>query len=201
MLVFNQVSQYHGHQCVFRNLSLTIEAPRVCVTGPNGVGKTTLLLLAAGLITPREGNITFQQQSVVLPGSKQNIGISASKVALPTFMTLKELLNFHALQFGCRAYETWITKFGLEEYLTTKVANLSLGNYKKLSLITALMHQPGLLLLDEPSNGLDERSRETLKELIINYPGQIVMASHESEFWDNSDVQHIPLQNLISGGM
>lgn len=205
MLVFNQVSQYHGNQCVFRNLSLTIEAPRVCITGPNGVGKTTLLLLAAGLTSPREGSITFQQQNVALPCSKRNIGISASKIALPSFMTVKELLNFHALQFGCNAYETWITQFGLEEYLATKVENLSLGNHKKLSLVTALMHQPGLLLLDEPSNGLDEQSRHVLKDLLTNYPGQVVMASHESEFWDNvsnnTEVQHIPLANPINGAL
>ncbi len=200
MLVFDKVSQFNGHRCIFRHLSLTVDAPRVCITGPNGIGKTTLLLLAAGLISPREGEITYQKQNVLLTNSKKNIGISASKVALPAFMTVKELLKFHALQFNCPA-SNWISEFGLEPYLATKVSNLSLGNYKKLSLITALMHQPELLLLDEPGNGLDDQTRAVLEKVLSNYPGQIIVASHEVVFADNTDVQYIALENIIDGAV
>ncbi|RDK82919.1 UNVERIFIED_ORG: ABC-2 type transport system ATP-binding protein/heme exporter protein A [Idiomarina abyssalis] len=200
MLVFHKVSQFNGHRCIFRHLSLTVDAPRVCITGPNGIGKTTLLLLAAGLISPREGEITYQKQNVLLTSSKKNIGISASKVALPAFMTVKELLKFHALQFNCPTNK-WTSEFGLEPYLATKVSNLSLGNYKKLSLITALMHKPDLLLLDEPGNGLDEQTRAVLEKVLNSYPGQIIVASHETVFSDNTDVQHIALENIIDGAV
>ncbi|GGD70093.1 ABC transporter ATP-binding protein [Lacimicrobium alkaliphilum] len=201
MLTFNQVSQSYPHQSLLRNLSITIDARRALISGPNGCGKTTLLLLAAGLLKPQQGKITFNQQDVLLAGSKQSIGISASKVALPAFMPVKELLRFHAQQFGCEDDQGWVAEFGLGKFLLTKVQDLSLGNYKKLSLITALMHQPDLLILDEPGNGLDDQARIVLAGILDNYPGQIIVASHDNLSSGNTEMQHIPLQDIANGVM
>src|SRR5690606_29982959 len=125
--------------------------PRVLISGANGSGKTTLLLMAAGLVKPQSGYVSFNQQDVLQANTKRQIGISASKVALPAFMTVRELLAFHRQQFARSACDEWVAHFSLDQYLSTKVADLSLGNYKKLSLLTAIMHQPALLLLDEPT--------------------------------------------------
>lgn len=201
MLAFNQVSQSYPHQSLFRNLSITIDAHRVLISGPNGCGKTTLFLLAAGLLKPQQGKVTFNQQDVLLADSKQKIGISASKLALPAFMQVNELLRFHALQFGCEDGQGWVTEFGLGKFLHTRVQDLSLGNYKKLSLITALMHQPELLLLDEPGNGLDDQARIVLAGILDNYPGQIIVASHDNLSSSHTEMQHIPLQDIANGAM
>ena len=101
MLVFENISHYYQNRCVFNNFSIEINEPRVLVSGPNGSGKTTLLMLAAGLITPDEGKVNFDLQSVLMTESKKHIGISASKVVLPGFLTVAELLDFHERQFKC----------------------------------------------------------------------------------------------------
>ena len=192
--MFEKISHYYQNRCVFNDFSLEINEPRVLISGPNGSGKTTLLMLAAGLITPDAGNVSFKLQSVLTTESKKHIGISASKVALPGFLTVAELLDFHEGQFNCEPSEHWLTQFDLKQYLHTKVANLSLGNYKKLSLLTAVMHQPPLLLLDEPANGLDDKARSALNLLLSDYPGQVIIASHEAIAAEHQQVRHIQLQ-------
>lgn len=194
MLVFENISQFYQQRCVFSDFSIEVSEPRVLISGPNGSGKTTLLMLAAGLITPDSGKVTFNQQSVLHVASKKLIGISASKVALPGFLSVAELLDFHIRQFACELNEHWIEQFSLRQYWHTKVANLSLGNYKKLSLMTAIMHQPQLLLLDEPANGLDDKARLALNLLLSEYPGQVVIASHEAMAAEHQQVRHIQLQ-------
>ena len=202
MLEFQQVSHHYDHAVIFRNLSFLIDAPRVLITGANGSGKTTLLLLAAGLIKPLAGHVRFNQQAVLEPQAKRRIGISANKVELPVFMTVQELLQFQALQFaGSQQGETaadWTEEFGLTPFMRTKVGDLSLGNYKKLSLIMALQHQPQLLLLDEPSNGLDEQSRAVLTRVLTHYPGQVIIASHEPLSAGDLPMLHLPLADLIA---
>jgi ABC-2 type transport system ATP-binding protein len=194
LLVFEKISHYYQNRCVFDDFCIEINEPRVLISGPNGSGKTTLLMLAAGLITPDAGKVSFNQQSVLTTESKKHIGISASKVALPGFLTVAELLDFHQRQFNCEPNEHWLTQFGLKQYWHTKVDNLSLGNYKKLSLLTAVMHQPPLLLLDEPANGLDDKARLALNLLLSDYPGQVIIASHEAIAAEHQQVRHIQLQ-------
>ncbi|WP_438864694.1 ATP-binding cassette domain-containing protein [Neptunicella sp.] len=195
--MFKHISQYYQQRCLFDDFSLSIDEPRVLISGANGSGKTTLLLMAAGLIKPQSGNVTFQDQDVLLATTKPKIGISASKVVLPAFMTVTEILTFHRQQFSCDPADKWLEQFGLNQYLTTKVADLSLGNVKKLSLMTAIMHQPELLLLDEPTNGLDEQARLSLNLLISEYPGQVIIASHEALAADDQQVRHIQLQRQL----
>lgn len=194
MLTFEEISQFYQQRCVFSDFSLQISEPRVLLSGPNGSGKTTLLMMAAGLIKPSTGTVSFNGQSVLGPESKIHIGISAAKVALPGFFTVAELLDFHGRQFDCQINQHWVQQFSLKPYWHTKVANLSLGNYKKLSLLTAIMHQPKLLLLDEPSNGLDDKARLALNLLLTDYPGQVIIASHEALAAEHHQVRHIQLQ-------
>ncbi len=198
LLEFKEVSQAYQNRCLFSEFSLVINEPRVLITGPNGSGKTTLLLMAAGLVQPDSGEVSFKQQSVLNSDSKKSIGISASKVSLPNFFTVQELLDFHSLQFNCLVSEKWLEQFSLQDYLNTKIENLSLGNYKKLSLMTAIIHEPELLLLDEPANGLDEKARLALNLLLSEYPGQVVIASHEALAAEHHQVRHIQLQRNSS---
>jgi len=210
LLVFEHICHHYDNAVIFRNLSFAIDAPRVLITGANGSGKTTLLLLAAGLLKPLAGHVHFQQQDVLLPQAKRRIGISANKVELPVFMTVQELLQFQALQFagadqagtsaasGKSVTTDWVAEFGLTPFMRTKVGDLSLGNSKKLSLIMALQHQPQLLLLDEPSNGLDDHSRTVLTHVLTSYPGQVIVASHEPLSAGELPMLHLPLSSLIA---
>jgi ABC-type multidrug transport system ATPase subunit len=179
LLSFEHISHKFSHHSLFSDITLQIPESRVLITGPNGSGKTTLLLIAAGLIYPTSGKVKFAGHGVSEINIKKRIGISASKVALPEFFKVKEFLEFHCNQFDCELDEHWLREFDLVRFLKTKVKDLSLGNYKKLSLMSAILHKPELLLLDEPTNGLDKQARIALDKLLGEYPGQVIIASHE----------------------
>jgi ABC-2 type transport system ATP-binding protein len=179
LLSFEHISHKFAHHFVFSDITLQIPESRVLISGPNGSGKTTLLLIAAGLISPSSGKVTFRDQAVSEISVKNQIGISASKVALPEFFNVMEFLEFHCDQFNCELDEHWLDKFDLIPFLKTKVKDLSLGNYKKLSLMSAITHKPELLL-DEPTNGLDKQARLALDKLLADYPSHVIIASHDT---------------------
>lgn len=170
------------------------------VTGPNGCGKTTLLLLAAGILLPQQGSIELQGEDVSQPIAKKRIGISATRVNLPGFMTANELLQFHGSQFSLSELDTkinqWSERFNFTPFLRTKAANLSLGNQKKLSLILALIHEPQILLLDEPTNGLDDQGLQTLDHVVSEFSGQILMASHDANTELTASMTELPIATI-----
>ena len=198
VLAFEQVNFHYQSRRLFQQMTLQLAQPRLVITGPNGCGKTTLLMLAAGLLTPQSGRVTLGQHVVTEPSSKKHIGITASKIQVPDFLTVDALLAFHAKQFGMRNSQDWLSRFGIEKFRYTKVSNLSLGNQKKLSLITAFMHQPELLLLDEPTNGLDESGLSVLAELIEQHDGQVIMASHDVNSPFLSAFEALAMTDLVS---
>ena len=196
LLSFSEVDYRYSSRSIFRRLSLDLSAEKTVITGPNGCGKTTLLMLAAGILSPQQGHIHFNQHSVIEPSNKYKIGISASRVGLPDFMSVQEFLSFHSTQFNCSGTQTWLDKFNLDKFASTQVSALSLGNYKKLSLIAALMHGPELLLLDEPTNGLDDKGLQALADVLEDYSGQMVIASHDANSELLSGMFELPVAEL-----
>lgn len=197
MLHFEKLTHGFGSKTLFSSVTMTLKAPKIVLTGPNGSGKTTLLLLAAGLIKPQSGKVTFQNQTVLTSTIKSQIGISANKIALPEFFTTKEQIQFHCAMHQCGYPEQLIAQFSLHPFLNTKIDDLSLGNYKKLSLLCAIMHSPKLLLLDEPNNGLDEKTNAALMAYLTQFKGQVIIASHDESMlkgckvYDIADFQQV----------
>lgn len=180
MIEFRSVGHRFGSRVLFDDLTMTLDEPRVMVKGANGVGKTTLLMLIAGIIKPCFGQILFDGKNVTDLSVRSSIGISANKIKLPEFFTVAELLSLHRKMFNIPTSMQWVDALSLTPFLHTQVSNLSLGNYKKLSVVLALLHQPKLLLLDEPTNGLDTESQHTLMQALEELPAQIVIASHDA---------------------
>lgn len=198
MLSVTNVSLCFSRVALFSQLTLAIPEKRVVITGENGSGKTTLLLLAAGLMQPDSGAIQFNQLSVNSIETKSRIGISANKITLPTFFSAQELLTFHCHMHKCKLDLNMAHALGLTPFLQTKVGDLSLGNYKKLSLLTALLHNPELLLLDEPTNGLDNDARDAMNTILNAFTGQLIIASHDTALLTVPFEREIPMQQIRS---
>ncbi len=200
MLHFNNVNKRFSKKIIVEQFSYQFTQARYCIAGENGIGKTTLLLMAAGLEAIDSGEILFEQNLVTTMNAKQKLGISSDKILLPEFLSARQLINFHCQQYQINFPEYLISALHFNEQLNKKVAELSLGNSKKLSLILALAHQPKCLLLDEPSTGLDHESRAWLLDYLHHYhlhtQGQIIVTSHEDDFLTDSEYTQLGFLEL-----
>lgn len=164
---------------LFNNFSLNISAPKVCLTAPNGQGKTTLFSIIAGLIDINSGEIQFAGKTLKKPN--HHVALASDKIVFPEFLTAKQVIE---LVCGCWQLP-WpnelIEGFSFVIQLETKVSALSSGSLKKLQLITALVRDVPLLLLDEPSAALDHNSIEFLLSTLADRTQQIIITCHEPE--------------------
>ena len=193
MLTFQAVSKSFGHNRVIDNFSQTFDSGKTCIVGENGCGKTTLLMLAAGLEQPCSGQISLNQVSVNELAAKPHIGLSSDKVIYPRFLTAKQLIEFHCQTYQAQWPQDLLDKLHFNAHIHTKAPELSLGNQKKLSLILALCHQPQCLLLDEPSTGLDSHSRQVIAQLLEQFDGCLVITSHDRSYSQNPNYHILEL--------
>jgi len=162
-------------QVVLDNLSLDIREGEVFgYIGPNGAGKTTTLKILAGLITKFEGTVRVDGNDVVKDRSKahQVIGFMPQSCGFQSWRTVQSALDSLAELSGVpedlrkKRIPALLERFKLLDARHKKVKELSGGMTQKLGLIQALLHEPKLLVLDEPLEGLDPPSRNLLKEII-----------------------------------
>jgi len=217
MLSFEHVDKRFTNKVIFSQFSYHFKQSHYCIAGINGIGKTTLLLMAAGIENADKGNITFNNLNAFDVNTKKNIGISSDKILLPEFLTAQQLINFHCQQHQIAFPDNLLTSLNFAAQLHNKVSELSLGNSKKLSLILALSHQPKCLLLDEPSTGLDHASREWLLDYLHCYASentnnadkhihkkddnalqrQIIVTSHEDDFLQDACYTQLSFAELV----
>lgn len=200
MLSIDHVSFSYGKQRLFSNLNLQLDAGLHWLSGVNGCGKSSLLRILAGLDKAQQGMIRFNQHQVGTSVYQAVVGISADAVAPLQDNTVEGVLQLVARcrGVGMEQLMLHVKAFALEPLLLQRVALLSLGQQKKLSLTLALASRPQLLLLDEPFNALDPDSlRYCSSELqAAKVRGALVLvASHLSPqtFQLNLD-QHLELK-------
>jgi ABC-2 type transport system ATP-binding protein len=167
-----------GDKTAVRDLSLRVEAGEVMgFLGPNGSGKTTTIRLLMGLLTPTSGRASIlgrdcQTDAVAL---KRDVGYLPEDPFLYPYLSGLEVLEFVAGLHGFaradarRRASAWAERFGLGRDAAAYTVTYSLGMRKRLALAAALVHDPRVLILDEPTNGLDPRGardmRATMAEL------------------------------------
>lgn len=177
------------------NLSLTIEEGEfVGLIGPNGAGKTTLMKMLTGIIAPTSGDVSvlgyvpselknaYKKQFSIVMGQKSQLFQDIS--AADTFLLLKEIYNIPEVEYR-KSLTYFITLFDLSGYLNVPVRTLSLGERMKMELVAALLHNPKILFLDEPTIGLDamaqKQIRGFLKEVNQKRGTTILLTSHYME--------------------
>lgn len=194
-----------GKNEVLRKCSLTVEKGTIYgFLGINGAGKTTMFKIITGLLTPTLGEVQVLGKDVTVQKADilRHIG---SMIDVPVFyehLSAKENLNIHLAYMGVKKAdtETTLSKVGLQSVGNQPVSEFSLGMRQRLAIARAMVHQPKLLILDEPVNGLDpvgiREMRDLFKSLVEKDGITILFSSHIL-----SEVEHIADKiGIISNG-
>jgi len=149
----------------------------LAVFGPNGAGKTTLLKVLAGLIQPQRGRAHVE-------GGRRAIGWIGHQPQLYSQLTVRENLRFWASLYDVAPPADLLPRLGLAEHADRPVRALSRGLVQRVAIARALVHDPKVLLLDEPFTGLDRTAAETLGGLlgsVVRTGGATVLVTHHVE--------------------
>lgn len=190
MLKVNNVSKYYGNIKAVDNLSFTIEPGEIFgLLGVNGAGKTTTFRMIMGLLEPNSGIITMNGKPIDYK-TAEKIGFLTEERSLLTKLTVKEQVIYYGTLKGMtendilKKLDYWLERFGVSEYKERKIKELSKGNQQKIQFITAIIHEPDLLVLDEPFTGLDPINVEMFMKVIKEFKEKgkmIIFSSHRME--------------------
>ena len=182
------LNKFYGERKVLKNLNFEVYAGEIFgFIGPNGAGKSTLIRIISGLSAPTSGEVFICGKSVQknFEQAVTNIGVVMENCQLYAYMTGRQNLNYFAsLIKGIKKddIDRIIKTVGLENRIDDKVKTYSYGMRQRLGLAQALLNNPKLLILDEPTNGLDVNGvielRRTLKILAAKNNMGIFMSSH-----------------------
>ncbi|GAA1941013.1 ABC transporter ATP-binding protein [Kitasatospora viridis] len=152
----------YGETVALDGVDLTI-APGECVAllGPNGAGKSTLVALAVGVLAPQQGTVRILGGDPRRAATRRRLGVAQQASGFPNTLTVHELVSGAAVRGGLRAAAAGpiLAELGLTELARRRVAKLSGGQKQRVQLAMALVTEPALLVLDEPTVGLDTQAR------------------------------------------
>ncbi|MCD6372804.1 MAG: ABC transporter ATP-binding protein [Thermococcus sp.] len=179
-----------GSTVAVKGISFTVHDGEIYgLLGPNGSGKSTMMKILAGILSPTSGRVVVDGVDVAENplAVKRIVGYVPETPVLYESLTPVEFFNFvgsvrriptEELQ---ERVETLVRAFGIENYLGEMIGSLSFGTRQKVSLITAMLHDPKGLILDEAMNGLDPKSARILRELLLQFREEgrsIVFSTH-----------------------
>ena len=152
---------------ILSGVTLNASSEGIFITGPNGSGKSTLLKIISGLIRPTKGRVLIYGKSPT--EARAELGLVLHHSLLYNDLTVEENLTYYARLYGIEPdlhKNEIIERFGLRNFLGKKAGELSFGWRKRVDITRALLHNPKLLLIDEPFTGLDESAALTLKSVL-----------------------------------
>ena len=177
-LTIEQLSVAYGEHRAVERLSFTVRPGEIYgLIGSNGAGKSSTIKAVVGLVRPSEGRVRVFGFDAVVDGlrAKERLGYVPETSLLYEALTPREFLEFVASvrrldrNVASERARSYATAFRLEGEFEEPIASLSNGTRQKVLIVAALLHQPPLLVLDEPLNSLDPRSVRIMKELLLRY--------------------------------
>ncbi len=196
-LVLKNVSKSFGAKKAVDNISFSLTNPGVYgLLGTNGAGKTTTIRMLLGIMKKDSGEITWKGKPV--DRKTVNFGyLPEERGVYPKTKIYDQLMYFAELkgmkkEEAAKSIEKWAKELKVEEYMQMTAEKLSKGNQQKIQFMTAVIHNPELVVLDEPFSGLDPVNTEILKNIIINLVKEgkyVIMSAHQmqtiEEFCEN----------------
>ena len=190
MLKVENVTKKYGDLTAVDNLSFEVKEGEIFgLLGLNGAGKTTTFRMIMGLLDDYDGKITLNDKKIDYSVT-DNIGFLTEERSLLTKMTVLEQIQYYGVLKGMDYDEIegkldkYLKEFNIEEYKNKKIKELSKGNQQKVQFISAIIHEPKLLILDEPFSGLDPINVELFKKVILDLKKKktmIIFSSHRME--------------------
>lgn len=185
LLVIEDVSKSYGSRPALKGVSFAIQPGQyVSLLGPNGAGKTTLFQLLAGLFVPDSGTVRVRGFDMRREAVRalSSIGFVFQQATLDLDLTVGENLAFHGRLHGLsraeirRRTEHELRQVDLEDRVDDRARSLSGGQRRRVELARSLLHEPSILLMDEPTVGLDPPSRSDLLEYVLELKRERAMA-------------------------
>ena len=186
-LVIKNISKSFGDKKVVDNLSFELNKPGVFgLLGTNGAGKTTTIRMILGIIKKDSGDISWNGKSV----TRENVNfgyLPEERGLYPKSKIYDQLMYFANLKGmskidADKSIRYWLDKLKVSEYINYTAEKLSKGNQQKIQFITAVLHNPDLIVLDEPFSGLDPVNTEILSNImkeLVKDGKYIIMSSHQ----------------------
>ncbi|MDX2131199.1 MAG: ABC transporter ATP-binding protein [Planctomycetota bacterium] len=191
MLVIENLRKSFGALVAVDGLSLEVRAGEVFgLLGPNGAGKSTTISMAIGLLKPDAGRVEIGGSPPGDARARARLGVATQSLALYDTLSAEENLRFYGTLFGVvgtrlrERVDAVLARVGLSERRGDRVEGFSGGMKRRLNLGVAMIHDPPLLLLDEPTAGVDPQSRASIIDLVRELAGSgktIVYTTHYME--------------------
>jgi ABC-2 type transport system ATP-binding protein len=189
-LLIKNITKRFGSTITVSDLNLEIEKHQIYgFLGANGAGKTTMFRLILGILTPNNGTITWNGK-VINYSNSDSVGYLPEERGLYAELPVRQQLIYFGQLRGLTKdtanlqIDYWLERFHISNYSNRRLQELSKGNQQKIQFISAVLHSPELLLLDEPFSGLDPVNVEQLKNAVKHLANQgttILFSSHRME--------------------
>ena len=191
LLEVRHLKKYYATQKAVDDISFSIEPGTIFgLLGPNGAGKTTLLRMITGIFFPDEGEIIFEGKKFDPEGDALRIGYMPEERGLYKKMKIGEQAVYLAQLKGLEKADAlekikyWFKKFEMQSWWNKKIEDLSKGMGQKLQFVITVLHEPKLIILDEPFSGLDPVNSNLIKEEIYNLAKRgctVIFSTHRME--------------------
>jgi len=188
-LTAQHLTRHFGDRVAVEDVSFELEPGQIfALLGPNGAGKTTTLRMLAGLIAPTSGSVRVGDEAMTpgaAPRLRGRIGFLTEAPGLWDNLTVHDNLKVYAQLYGMRDAEEAVSEalalFEISDRSTERTARLSKGLKQRVALARAIVHRPSIVLLDEPTAGLDPESARDVRELIVAMRGEgraVLLCTH-----------------------